>query len=328
MSFDPPLQALFDALRAAEGAGGAPTEPAEPAEPVEPVDIATERAQADATMVLIRPPVPEGVEVSEHDVPVDDGAASIRVRIHRPAGLPAAAPTVVFIHGGGWMQGNLDTAEVESGPIATAVPCMVVSVGYRLAPEHPFPTPLEDCVAAYRWVHDNASALGVDPARVAVAGGSAGGNLAAAVCLAARDRELPMPVVQLLDVPALDLTLSSPSIHDPDAQAGLTGAAVKRYAQQYLAGHPATDPLASPLLATDLSGLPPAVVLVAEHDPVRDDGERWVRALHAAGVAASGYRVLTHFHGGWFIPFTVTSRLAQDLRAAALRRAFDGTLVP
>ena len=105
MSFDPPLQALFDALRAAEAANGPASAP---------VDIATERAQADATMALIRPPLPEGVAVSEHDVAVDDGAATIRVRLHRPAGLPAAAPTVVFIHGGGWMQGTLDTAEVES----------------------------------------------------------------------------------------------------------------------------------------------------------------------------------------------------------------------
>lgn len=312
---DPPLRALFQAM--AEGDAAAPP----------PTTLQEQRTAADSTMLLIHPGPEAGVTVVDHEVEVDGG--SIRVRVARPDAVAGLAPTLFFIHGGGWFQGNLDTGEVECGPMASAVGCAVVSVEYRLAPEHPFPTPLEDCVAAWAWLHDQADALGIDATRIAVGGTSAGGNLSAALCLVCLDRDLPMPIAQVLDVPALDLTLGSPSMREVGDGAGLTRTAVDEYARMYTArGTERTNPLVSPLFADDLAGLPPAVVVVAEHDPVRDDGERWVRALQESGVAAFGIRVLAHVHGSWIIPITVTNRLLHDLRTATLRRVFDGTLVP
>lgn len=290
-----------------------------------PDDLNVRRAEANATMVLARIPEP-GTTITEHQVPVRDG--SITVRVTRPVAFDGPLPGLLFLHGGGWFQGNLDTAEVECGPMSTAACCVVVSVDYRLAPEHPFPTPLEDCASAWSWLHSNAELLGIDTSRVAVAGTSAGANLSAALCLVARDRGLPMPVLQLLDAPALDLTLASASIAELGDGGGLTATDVREFVDFYRGSESAAHPRISPLLEPDLSGLPPAVVLVAEHDPVRDDGERWVQALHEAGVAAAGLRVLAQLHGTWIVPISATWRLVSDLRASALRRAFDGTLAP
>jgi acetyl esterase len=318
-NIDPPVRRLFEAMAAA----GLP-------EP--PTDLDERRAQANATMLLVHPGPEPDVKVVDHEVAVAGG--TIQVRVTRPDRIEGPAPTLFFLHGGGWFQGNLDTAEVECGPVASAVPCTVVSVAYRLAPEHPFPTGLEDCLAAYEWLLANAHDLGVDGARVAIGGTSAGANLAAAVCLAARDRGLPLPVAQLLDVPALDLTLASPSMDEVADGAGLTKAAVAEYVGWYAhgqAGSGGTDPahpLMSPLHAEDLSGLPPALITVAEHDPVRDDGERYLARLHQAGGTGFAVRVLAHIHGSWIIPITTTHRLVHDLKVASLRRAFDGTLVP
>jgi acetyl esterase len=314
MPLDPPLQRLVDA------AAGSPP-------PAPPADLDERRRQANTTMLFAHTGPQEGVEVADHVVPVDGG--EIRVRTYRPAALAAPMPTFFFIHGGGWFQGNLDTAEVECGPMASMVPCFVASVEYRLSPEHPFPTPLEDCVAAYEWLLSSAEELGVDASRIAIGGTSAGGNLAAALCVAARERGLPMPIAQLLDAPCLDLTLASPSIKEHGQGGGLTEAGVREYASFYVPdAAELTNPLVSPLHAEDLSGLPPAVIVVAELDPVRDDGERYLTRLHAAGVPGAGFRVQAQFHGGWIVPITATWRLVGDLRASALRRAFDGTLVP
>ena len=320
---DPPLRAILEAVTRSRAG-----EPADPgaAGAADPAGLAERRRQADATMLLASTGPEAGVASTDHRVRVAGGEIAVRVTV--PEGL-GPHPAVLFLHGGGWFQGNLDTAAVESGPLASAVPCAVVAVGYRLAPEHPFPTPLEDCVAAYRWLLAGADELGVDRSRIAVAGTSAGANLAAALCLAARDRSLARPRLQVLEVPALDLTLSSPSMHAEESQAGLTGAAVAEFSGFYLPD-PAlrTDPLASPLLAPDLSGLPPAVIVVAEHDPVRDDGERYLARLHESGVPATAVRVLAHPHGGWVVPVTITHGLVLDLRVSALRRAFGGSLAP
>lgn len=316
MHIDPPLKALFDAM--AEGAAAET--------PPDPDDHDEIRRRANETMLLVRPPFARDLETTDVTIPVADG--EIAVRTYRPAGLAAPMPTLFFVHGGGWFQGNLDTAEVEMGPLPELAPCFTVSVGYRLAPEHPFPTPLDDCVAAYRWMISQAPTLGIDLTRIAVAGTSAGGNLAAALCLRLRDEGLPMPIVQLLDVPALDLTMSSPSVTTKGTGAGLTGEAATAYAKGYAGATDPTNPYLSPLLADDLSGLPPAVIIVAEQDPIRDDGERYLQRLHDAGVAASCVRILAQIHGGWIIPLTITSGLVRDLRVATLQRAFAGTLDP
>jgi acetyl esterase len=323
---DPPLRAILEAV--ARSRPDAPASPgtADPADLADAADLAERRRQADATMLLASTGPESGVSSTDHRVRVPGGEIAVRVTVPHGVG---PHPAVLFLHGGGWFQGNLDTAAVESGPLASAVPCAVVAVDYRLAPEHPFPTPLEDCVAAYRWLLATADELGVDRSRIAVAGTSAGANLAAALCLAARDRGLARPRLQMLEVPALDLTLSSPSIHAADTQAGLTGAMVTEFSGFYLPDQDQrTDPLASPLLAPDLSGLPPAVIVVAEHDPVRDDGERYLARLHEAGVPATAVRVLAHPHGGWVVPVTITHGLVLDMRVAALRRTFGGTLAP
>ncbi|MFI1581815.1 alpha/beta hydrolase [Embleya sp. NPDC020630] len=317
MPLDPPIQRIIDLLADHRSADPPPGTPAE------------RRELANATMRLAFTGRPDDVTATDHRIPVPGG--EITVRILRPAGLPAVAPAFYFIHGGGWFQGDLDTAEVELGPITAQVACAVALVDYRLAPEHPYPTPLEDCVAGYTWLHAHHAELGLDPNRIAVGGCSAGGNLAALLCLVARDRQLPMPVAQLLDVPGVDLTRMEPSA-GPEATAdlgGLTPEACNEFFDLYLPeGVDPRDPRVSPLFEPDLSGLPPAVITIAEHDPLRDQGERYLTRLHEAGVPAAAFRVLAHLHGGWVIPGTVTHALVGDLRAASVRRALGGTLAP
>ena len=307
MSIDAPLRRLFEA---------APP----PAEP--PADHDERRARANATMLLIPRPESDDIASADHRI------GPITVRVQRPSDAPSPAPAFLFLHGGGWFQGNLDTSEVECGPMASMAGAVVVHVDYRLAPEHPFPIPLDDCMAAYRWLLDNAQDLDVDPDRIALGGVSAGGNLAAALCLRARDERLPQPLVQLLEVPALDLTLTSASMDAMADGFGLRKADVEELSGFYVTPGQRTDPYASPLLADDLSGLAPVVVLVAELDPVRDDGERYVARLHDAGVPAAAFRVLSHIHGTWIIPLTITHALVRDLKTSVLRRAFEGTLRP
>ncbi|MEY2425563.1 MAG: acetyl esterase [Actinomycetota bacterium] len=276
-----------------------------------PVDLDERRAAADAGLLLAHTGPEPGVTKQDRVI------AGVPVREYLPDDTHDPSSTFLYFHGGGWFQGNLDTAEVEMGPMASLAGCRVVSVQYRLAPEHPFPAALDDCVAVYE-------ALVAEGGKIAVGGTSAGANLAAALCLAVRDRGLPQPVLQLLDAPCLDLTFGSASIEE------FRGDPLERQLEEF-AGFYASDRadrLVSPLLAEDLSGLAPAVITVAELDPVRDDGERYLTRLHAAGVPGTCVRVQAMFHIGWVVPFTVAFRLVNDLRAAALRRAFDGTLLP
>ncbi|HEX7135434.1 MAG TPA: alpha/beta hydrolase [Iamia sp.] len=291
--------------------------------PPPPDDLAAQREQADATMLLIRRPIDPSVEVRDHEVAVEGG--TIRVRTYRPRS-EGSLPGYLFIHGGGWSQGTLDTAEVESGPVAEAVPAVVCSVEYRLAPEHPYPTPLADCVVAYEWFLAHLDELRVDPARVAIGGTSAGGNLAVATCLVARERGLPMPMFQWLEVPGLDLTLGSPSVQENAVGYGLTAENLDKYAGRYASPEQRSDPLVSPVLASDLTGLPPTVVLTADLDPVRDDGERLVSRLHEAGAPAVALRVLNHPHGTWIIPVSLAWGVVEAMRTATLQAAFAGRL--
>ncbi|MGW9213843.1 family 1 glycosylhydrolase [Embleya sp. NPDC055664] len=290
-------------------------------------DLALRRAQSAATMRLAAFPPGPDIEVTEHTVPVADG--EIAVRVWRPRNPQTPVPAYFFLHGGGWVLGNLDTAEAECGPVASLVPCAVVHVDYRLAPEHPFPTPLDDCLTAYAWLLEHADELGIDPNLVAIGGASAGGNLAAAMCLALRDRGLPQPSLQVLDAAPFDLTpMPDPVAAGEPARPGLSVAEFNMFARHYVPeAEAAVNPLVSPLRAADLSGLAPALVVVAEYDPLRDQAEDYLAALRAADVPAAGIRVLGHIHGGWVVPATVTHTLVNEMRAAALRHAFAGTLV-
>ena len=209
----------------------------------------------------------------------------LRVRVYRPEGVPEGSlPLVVNFHGGGWVLGSLDTADWLCSNVALSVGAVVVSVDYRLAPAHRWPAAAEDCYRAVADLAARAAEFGADGDRIAVMGDSAGGNLAAVVALLARDRSGPRIALQVLIYPATDLTLASPSIRENADAPILDEAEVRAFRDHYLGGLDPADPHASPLHARDHSGLPPALVQVAEHDPIRDDGLRYAAALEAAGV--------------------------------------------
>ncbi|MDP2312397.1 MAG: alpha/beta hydrolase [Pseudomonadota bacterium] len=215
-----------------------------------------------------------------HDTRVPGGPA---VRVYRPLGAPR--PVLVYLHGGGWVQGDLDTHDGLCRRLATEADRVVVSVDYRLAPEHPFPAGLDDTLHALRWVRtaDLGGPTLAPAGRVSVGGDSAGGNLAAAACLALRDAGEPLPELQVLVYPGLDQTRALPS-HRTFARGYLLTAADIDWFQAHYAVTDLRDPLASPLLAPDLRGLPPAVVTTAGFDPLRDEGEAYVARLREAGV--------------------------------------------
>jgi acetyl esterase len=230
---------------------------------------------------------PDAPEVaSVQDLQATGPAGAIPVRSYRPAGSSAAAmlPVLVYYHGGGWVIGDLDTHDVLCRQIALGARCAVFSVDYRLGPESPFPAAVDDCLSCTRYVIANAKALQVDAARVAVGGDSAGGNLAAVVCLLAREAG-PVIDAQVLLYPALDLTFTRPSVERFATGPVLTRADMEVFRTHYLGedGDP-TDPLCSPLFAPDVADLPPALVVTAAVDPLHDDGADYVARLGAAGV--------------------------------------------
>lgn len=256
------------------------------------------------------------------DLEIEGPGGPLVLRVYRPA-LPGAAPALVYLHGGGWARGSIETHDAECRFFANAASCVVVSVEYRLAPEHPFPAAVDDSCAALAYVFQHAPRLGLDPARIAVGGDSAGGNLAAVCALFARDQGLGL-CAQLLIYPATDFTFSQPSIDENAEGYFLERKSMEWYRDLYLQSDgDARDPRASPLLAPSLAGLAPAHILTAEFDPLRDDGEVYGQRLVAAGVAVTTHRFLGMIHG-----FAVSAlgfdagREALEEAADALRRAF------
>jgi len=224
-------------------------------------------------------------------------AGDIPVRIHWPTGA-GPVPALVFFHGGGWVIGDLDTHDVTCRSLTNQAGCVTVSVDYRLAPEHKFPAAVEDAYAATRWVADHARELGVDGAKIAVGGASAGGNLATVVGLIAIERGGPGLVFQLLIYPVTDAALDTPSARAITSDAyPLTRADMEWFWGHYLrTDADCRHPYASPALAKSLAGLPPALVITAEIDPLCDEGERYAHALERAGVTAActRYEGVTH----------------------------------
>lgn len=222
---------------------------------------------------------------------VDDlRAGEIPVRHYRPIGSEPgeALPALVYFHGGGWTIGDLDTHDVPCRELANLGRCAVVSVDYRLAPEHRFPAAVEDAIAATRWAHANAAALGIDASRIAVGGDSAGGNLAAVTAIALRDAGGPPLAMQVLIYPATDMAADMPSHFELAEGHMLTRDAILWFKGNYLRGpEDERDWRASPLRAADLSGLPPAYIVTAGFDPLRDEGQAYAEALEAAGVAVT-----------------------------------------
>lgn len=272
---------------------------------------------------LVMFPGPDPVEVRELSIPVVGGR--IRARLLRP---PTAGPhpLYVFLHGGGWCVGTLEEREARCRTIAGEADCVVVSVDYRMAPENQFPTAPEDCYAAVAWLVEHAAELGVDADRVAIGGESAGANLAAVVCLMARDRDGPAICHQWLDVPATDLTLAQAGHREVSDGYLLDAAVIDDFLEHYLADPTQVrDPYCSPLLADDLSGLPPAWIMTAEYDRLRGDGEAYAVALQAAGGTACHVRLDGHIHASFAFTRLLPSARAYERDAiAALAQAFRG----
>lgn len=280
---------------------------------------ATVQARQLGRLVMHRGPKVPAREVM---VPVHGGA--IRVRLYEPDGAGGKPrPLHVFLHGGGWCVGDLEQRDPRCRSIAAGAGCTVASVDYRMAPENAYPTPLEDCYAALAWLVAHADELGLDAARVSVGGESAGANLAALVALLARDRNGPPLVFQWLDVPATDLTLSQPSIDRLGTGYGLTKADMLEYRAAYLRDVDPAGPYVSPLHYDDLSGLPPALIMTAELDPLRDDGHAYASRLREAGVEVEHHHLDGFVHAAFaFTRLLPLARQYERTSIAALRTAY------
>ena len=260
-------------------------------------------------------------DVSDRTIPGPDG--EIPVRVFRPSAA-AGLPLLLWFHGGGWVTGNLDTHDQLGRLLADHAGAVVVSVDYRLAPETKFPGAADDCLAAYEWALAHAGEVGADSARVAIGGDSAGGNLAAVVALDARERGLPQPKLQLLVYPVTDYEFDSAAMID-NAKGYFLEAEGMRWFFDHYSRTPADfdDPRFSPLRAPDLSGLARAVVVTAEFDPLRDQGEAYGRRLADAGVPTQAVRADGLIHGFFGMhEFMPPGKEAWDVSVAALRDAF------
>lgn len=220
------------------------------------------------------------------------------------------------------MTGSIAAVEPSCRRLANAGGCAVAAVGYRLAPEHPFPAALDDCLAATRWLADHAGELGLDAERLAIGGASAGGNLAALVCLRARDDGGPELTAQLLVYPVTDHLADSLSMRECSDRYFLDARSLEWFWSLYLRD-PRDADAASPLRARDLGGLPPALVITAEHDPLRDEGERYAERLRDAGVDATAGRYRGMVHGFFSMSRLPESRAAMARAAAALREGWE-----
>jgi len=245
----------------------------------------------------------------------------IRLRVYRPDASASVLPGIVYFHGGGWVVGDLDTHDNTCRLLADRVNARVVAVDYRLAPEHRFPAAPEDCYAALLWVHQNAAELGINPSRIAVAGDSAGGNLAAAVAIMARDRNGPKLAAQILAYPALEYMSQTASMDEMATGYGLEKRDMHWFYGHYVpAGTERSDPRLSPLLVPDLTGLAPVVITVAGFDPLHDEGAAYARRLADAGGAVKFFDRTSLVHGFLsLVAITPAANAAFDEIAAAAR---------
>ena len=289
--------------------------------PLYTMSLADARA-ADLASIQASGGEPEPVyEVADLKIPGPGG--ELPLRLYRPA-RERPLPALLYFFGGGWVLGTIDTADGVCRSLANSSGALVVVAGYRLAPEHRFPAAIDDCYAAVRWVAEHADEIGADPARLAVGGDSAGGNLAAGVALRARADGQAL-AGQLLVYPNTDQLADDPSMRAADDPFLFNRHSVAWYRQHYLTDPgDAASPLASPLRAESLAGLPPALVITAEYDPLRDQGEAYARRLADEGVQVELSRYPGMAHGFFTMAGTVdASRAAIAQAASTLRAWFD-----
>jgi acetyl esterase len=311
MPLDPQVEAVVQRLNSA---GEKPVEESTPAEA---------RIAARDWLDLVGEA--EHVAKTEHRF-ITGPTADLPIRIYTPEG-DGPFPGLVFFHGSGWTVSNIEIADAPHRALANRTGCVVVAVNYQKAPEHKFPIPFDDAYAATCWVAEHADELGIDAGRLGVGGDSAGGNLAAAVCLKARDDAAPALAYQLLVYPATDYRFDLPSYSENSEGYLLTTAGMRWFWAQYLADESdAANPLACPMRAADHTGLPPAIIITAEYDPLRDDGEAFAERLKASGVPVIARRYPGMVHGFlWMSGVVDRSRqliddIAHDLSALLANR--------
>lgn len=284
------------------------------------------RAMVDAMVAGVKaeaPPI-DGVDIEDRTAPGFDGDPDVTVRLYRPSGRSDPLPALLWIHAGGWVLGDLELEDLTAAQLAKDVQCTVAAVDYRLAPEHPYPAALHDCHAALRWLRSRGDELGIDAARVAVGGASAGGNLAAGLSLMTRDRGEPQPVFQMLIYPALDdSNVEQASATLPDTLFWTRANALEAWSA-YLGRKPGSagvEAYAAPLRATDLAGLPPAYIAVGDIDLFVDENVEYARRLIAAGVPTELHVYPGAYHAfDVFTPMGKISRQFAADRSATLRR--------
>lgn len=292
-----------------------------PLETLTPVEA---RLAYAAARPVLQPDPPPVAEVVNLEASGPGGPIPLRCYRGKGAHKERPQPALVFFHGGGWVIGDLESHDQVCRALANAMGAIVIAVDYRLAPEHKFPAAVEDAIAATRWIADNGPRLGIDPARLAVGGDSAGGNLSAVVALDARDKGGPALACQVLIYPCTDMALDLPSHFRHADQLPLRRTTMQWFVDQYLRSEAdKADWRASPMRARDLSRLPPALVVTASHDPLGDEGEAYAKALAEAKVQVTFERFAGQIHG-----FLSMGRIAADsdrlidLTAAHLKRAF------
>ncbi|MCE2528745.1 MAG: alpha/beta hydrolase [Acidimicrobiia bacterium] len=294
-------------------------------------DIPAARAAIEGLMAAMFASAPEipGVETEDHWVPGAPGDPDVMVRVYTPSGIEGPVPALYWIHGGGMVLGDVPMDDLNCKGVALEMGCVVASVEYRLAPEHPHPAPIEDCYAGLKWLAENADSLGVDSSRIAIGGASAGGGLAAALALLARDRAEVQVIFQQLVYPMLDdrnITPASHYVQHPkvwNRKANIAGWSA-------LLGKPAgsdgVSPYASPARAEDLSGLPPAFIIVGELDLFVDEDIEYAQRLIQAGVPVELHVFPGAFHGSdLMVPTCENSQRWATIRTAALRQALHGS---
>ncbi|ORW30849.1 esterase [Mycobacterium paraense] len=306
-AFDPELAAVVPMLPDLDGA-----------------DPAAMRESLSAMIAQLPTPDLTGVDCEDRLIPGGPGDPEVPIRIYRPAERSGAA-AVYSVHGGGFIAGDLETEHAGNVGLARALGVVVVAVDYRLAPETPFPGPLEDVYAGLVWTAGHADELGIDPRRIAIHGVSAGGGLCAALALLARDRQGPHIAFQFLGVPELDDRLATASMTVfTDTPLWSRPKAVASWDCYLGAGRAGSDEVpiyAAPARATDLSGLPPAYISVMQFDPLRDEGIAYAQGLLAAGVTVELHLFPGTFHGSALIPDAAISRREGAEAVEVLRRA-------